>query len=140
MKDTTPLANINFSAAAKPKVLTQITNVDQFKPNKDVTGVCTSLEEWVLRILKPNQAVQLQELVDTDSETERRIKRVQEEILQEFKITTTNFTSDTNDIETENNNLAKLDTNTKRNKNLSVYKLAHQVNKLISESLEKATN
>jgi hypothetical protein len=28
MKDTTPLANINFSAAAKPKVLTQITNID----------------------------------------------------------------------------------------------------------------
>jgi hypothetical protein len=134
------LANINFSAAAKPKVLTQITNVDQFKPKEDITGVCTSLEEWALRILKPNQAVQLQELVDTDSETERRIKRVQEEILQEFKITTTNFTSDTNDVETENDNLAELDTNTKRNKNLSVYKLAHQVNKLISESLEKATN
>ena len=140
MKDTTPLANINFSAAAKPKVLTQITNLDQFKPNEDITGVCTSLEEWALRILKPNQTVQLQDLVDTDSETESRIKRVQEEILQEFKITTTNFTSDTNDIETENNHLAKLDTNTKRNKNLSVYELAHQVNKLISESLEKATN
>jgi hypothetical protein len=82
----------------------------------------------------------LQELVDTDSEAERRIKRVQEEILQEFKIRTTNFTSDTNNVETENNNLAELDTNTKRNKNLSVYKLVHPVNKLISESLEKATN
>jgi hypothetical protein len=140
MNDTTPLANINFSAAAKPKVLTQITNVDQFKPKEDITGVCTSLEEWVLRILKPNQAVQLQELVDTDSETEHCIKRVQEEILQEFKITTTNFTSDTNDVETENDNLAKLDANTKRNKKLSVYKLAHQVNKLIGESLEKAKN
>ncbi len=99
------------------------------------------MEEWALRILKPNQAVQLQELVDdTDSELECRIKRVQEEILHEFKIKTTNFTSDTNNIQTENDNLAKLDTNTKRNKNLSVYKLAHQVNKLISESLEKATN
>jgi hypothetical protein len=98
------------------------------------------LEEWALCILKPNQAVQLQELVDTDSETERHIKRVQEEILQEFKITTTNFTSDTIDIETEDDNLAKLDTNTKRNKKLSVYKLAHQVNKLIGKSLEKAKN
>jgi hypothetical protein len=113
MKDTTPLADINFSAAAKSNVLTQITNVDQFKPKEDITGVCTSLEEWTLCILKLNQAVQLQELVDADSETERRIKRVQEEILQEFKITTTNFTSDTNDVETENDNLAKLDTNTK---------------------------
>jgi hypothetical protein len=67
MKDNTPLANINFSAAAKPKVPTQITNVDQFKPKEDITGVCTSLEEWALRILKPNQTVQLQDLVDTDS-------------------------------------------------------------------------
>ena len=82
----------------------------------------------------------MQELVDTDSETECRIKRVQEEILQEFKITTTDFTSDTDNVDTENDNLAKLDTNTKRNKNLSVYELAHQVNKLISKSLEKATN
>jgi hypothetical protein len=140
MKDTTPLANINFSAAAKPKILTKITNVDQFKPNEDITGVCTSLEEWVLRILKPNQAVQLQVLVDTDSETASRIKRIQEEILQEFKITTTDFTSDTNNVDTVNNNLAKLDANTKRNKDLPIYKLAHQVNALISESLEKATN
>ncbi len=82
----------------------------------------------------------MQELVDTDSETECRIESVQEKILQEFKIMSTKFISDTNEVETENNNLAKLDTNTKRNKNLSVYKLAHQVNKLISELLEKATN
>jgi hypothetical protein len=141
MKDTTPLANINFSAAAKPMVLTQITNVDQFKPKEDITGVCTSLEEWALSIFKPNQTVQLQDLVDTDSETESHIKRVQEEILQEFKITTTDFTSDTDNVDTDNNNLSKLDTNTKRNKDLSIYELAHhKVNALISESLEKAKN
>ncbi len=57
MKDTTQLAHINFSAAAKPKVLTQNTNVDQFKPKEDITGVCTSLEEWALCILKPNRTV-----------------------------------------------------------------------------------
>ncbi len=45
MKDTTPLANINFSTAAKPEVLTQITNVNQFKLKEDITGACTSLEE-----------------------------------------------------------------------------------------------
>ena len=39
MKDTTPLANINFSTIAKPKVLNQITNVNDFKPNEDITGV-----------------------------------------------------------------------------------------------------
>jgi hypothetical protein len=89
---------------------------------------------------KPNQTVQLQDLVDTDSETESRIKRVQEEILQEFKITTTDSTSDTDNVDTENDNIAKLGTNTKRNKDLSIYKLAHKVNALISESLEKDKN
>ncbi len=53
---------------------------------------------------------------------------------------TTDFTSDTDNIDTENDNLAKLDTNTKRNKDLSIYELAHKVNVLISESLEKAKN
>ncbi len=86
------------------------------------------MEEWALRILNPNQAVQLQELVDTDSETASCIERVQEDILQEFNNMTTNFTSITNDVATENDNLAELDSNTKRNKNLSVYKLEHQVN------------
>ncbi len=63
----------------------------------------------------------MQDLVDTDSETESRIKRVQEKIVQEFEITTTDFTSDTDNLDTENDNLAKLDTNTKRNKDLSIY-------------------
>ncbi len=72
----------------------------------------------------------MQDLVDTDSERESRIERVQEEILQEFKITTTDFTSDTDNVDT--------DTNTKRNKDLSIYELAHKVTALISESLEKA--
>ncbi len=53
---------------------------------------------------------------------------------------TIDFTSDTDNVDTENNNLAKLDTNTKKNKDLSIYKLAHKVNALISESLEKAKN
>jgi hypothetical protein len=82
----------------------------------------------------------LQDLVDTDSETGSCIERVQEEILRELKNTTTDFTSDTDNVDTENDNLAKLDTNTKRNKDLSIYKLAHKMNALKSESLEKAKN
>ena len=143
MKDTTPLANINFSTIAKPKVLNQITNVNDFKPNEDITGVCTvctSLEEWAFRILKPKQQFQLSELVETDSQTASRIKRVHEENQQQFKITTTDFTFNTNDVETGINNLAELDTNINRNKDLSFYKLALWVNKLIGESLQKAQN
>jgi hypothetical protein len=133
MKDTTPLANINFSTIAKPKVLNQIANVNNFEPNEDITGVCTSLEEWAFCILKPKQQVQLTELVETDSQTASRIKKVHEENQQQFKIMTTDFTSNTNDFETGINNLAELDTNTNRNKDLSFYELVLWVNKLIGK-------
>ncbi len=56
MKDKTPLANINFSSVSEPNNLTQITKIKQFKPKEEIKGVCTSLEEWVLRILYPNEA------------------------------------------------------------------------------------
>jgi hypothetical protein len=56
-KDTTPLANINFATVEKPKVLIQITSVNDLKPKEDITGVCTSLEEWAFCILKPNQNI-----------------------------------------------------------------------------------
>jgi hypothetical protein len=64
MKDTTPLANINFSSVSRPNVLTQITKIQQFKPFEEIKGVCTSLEEWTLPILHPNQEFQLKELHD----------------------------------------------------------------------------
>ncbi len=45
-----------------------------------------------------------------------------------------------NKLQTGVDNLAELDTNTNRNKDLSFYKLALWVNKLIGESLQKAQN
>jgi hypothetical protein len=62
LKHTTPLANINFSSVSTPNVLTQITKIKQFKPFEGIKGVCTSLEEWALCILQPNQEFQLKEL------------------------------------------------------------------------------
>ena len=82
----------------------------------------------------------MSELVETDSQTASRIKRVHEENQQQFKITTTDFTFNTNDVEMGINNLAELDTNINRNKDLSFYELALRVNKLIGESLQKAQN
>jgi hypothetical protein len=102
--------------------------------------VCTSLEEWAFRILKPKQQVQLSELVEIDSQTASQIETVHEENQQQFKITTTDFTSNTNNVEMGIDNLAELDTNTNRNKDLSFYKLALCVNKLIGKSLQKAQN
>ena len=94
------------------------------------------MEEWAFHILKPKQQVQLSELVETDSQTASRIKRVHEENQQQFKITTTDFTSNTNDHETEIDNLEELDTYTSRSKELSSHELAHRVEMLISQSLE----
>ncbi len=82
----------------------------------------------------------MSELLETDSQTASRNERVHEENQQQLKITTTDFTSNTNDVETGINNLAELDTNTNRNKDLSFYKLVLRVNKLIGESLQKAQN
>ncbi len=72
LKDTTPLANINFSSVSTPNVLTQITKIKQFKPFEEIKGVCTSLEEWALCILQPDQEFQLKELYDNDPETAQR--------------------------------------------------------------------
>jgi hypothetical protein len=76
MKETTPLANINFSSVSIPNSLTQITKIKQFKPTEDIKGVCTSLEEWALRILSPHEDIQLKELYNNDSETEHCMNRV----------------------------------------------------------------
>jgi hypothetical protein len=62
LMDTTPLANINFSSVSTPNILTQITKIKQFKPFEEIKGVCTSLVEWALRILQPDQELQLKEL------------------------------------------------------------------------------
>ncbi len=82
----------------------------------------------------------MSELVETDSQKTSRIKRVHEENQQQFKIMTTDFTSNTNDVEMGIDNLTELDTNTNRNKDLSFYKLVLRVNKVIGESLQKAQN
>ncbi len=144
MKDSTPLANINFSIVSEPNILTQITKTKQFKPKEDIKGVCTSLEDWVLHIPYPNETLQMNKLYDNDSETAQHLDRVissQHERSQKmFNITTTVFPSakDNIDSNTENKNLKGLDTNTNRNDGLSSQQLALMVNKVLIESLEKA--
>ncbi len=55
LKNTAPLANINFSMYSTQNNLTQTTQVKQFKPFEKKKGVCTSLEEWALPILQPKE-------------------------------------------------------------------------------------
>jgi hypothetical protein len=93
LKDTTPLANINFFSVSTPNILTQNTKIKQFKPFEEIKGVCTSLEEWALRILQPDKEFQLKELYDNDPETAQHWDRVMEgKKRATFKITTKIFT------------------------------------------------
>jgi hypothetical protein len=76
LKNTAPLANINFSKYSTQTNLTQITQVKQCKPFKQKKGVCTLLEEWALRILQPNEEYQLKVLYVNDPQTAQRWDRM----------------------------------------------------------------
>lgn len=70
---STPLTNILFSRYDQQLFLTPITCLEDFKPIEDSKrGVCTPLEEWAMRILKPTNTIQLQKLHDISTETETR--------------------------------------------------------------------
>jgi hypothetical protein len=103
MKDTTQLANINFSSVSQPNILTQITKIKQFKPFEEIKGVCTSLEEWALCILYPNEPIRLNELYKRDSEMAQRLDREissqREKHQKMFKITKTFFPSAKDNID-----------------------------------------
>ncbi len=60
LKNTGPLANINFSQYLQQQVSEQITHVKDFKPLENRDGVCTSLKEWALRILTPDKKFPLE--------------------------------------------------------------------------------
>jgi hypothetical protein len=140
-KTTTPLVNINFSTAKKPNVIVQITNVNQLKPNEDMTGVCTSLEEWAFCILKPKHQVQLTELVKNDTESEERFSKANDKNEQKmFEFSDRDLTTDTNENETEINNHGEFDTQTSKNNDLSFCQLACRVNMFIDKHLSKAEN
>jgi hypothetical protein len=141
LKHTTPLVNINFSSVSTPNILTQITKIQQFKPFEEIKGVCSSLEEWALRILQPNQEFKLKELYDNDPETAQCWDRVmQEKKHATFEITTKMITAANNNIdcETENDYVYGLDTNADRHEGQSNQELALIVNTALIESLQKA--
>ncbi len=124
--------------AIRPRTITKI---KQFKPFEEIKGVCTSLEEWALRILQPDQEFQLKELYNNDTETAQHWDRVMEgKKRATFKITTKIFTAAKDNIDgnTENDNLNGLDTNANRHEGQSNQELALIVNTALIESLQKA--
>ncbi len=106
-----PLPNINFCTYDKKLVLVPISTVEAFKPEEGKEGVCTSLEEWALRILKPKQEFQLKELYEDDDETKKLWERVIDNTAQDtFRIIDMNFTTASNVSESENKDVESLDT------------------------------
>ena len=99
---TEPLSHIFFSTYDKQLFLKQITSLSDLIPIEDnKRGVCTSLEEWAMRILKPSHKVQLENLYNTSSETETRWTRSTEETLPTFCITDLNLSTPTDHHMTE---------------------------------------
>jgi hypothetical protein len=137
-KQTMPLANINFSTLEKPGVIEQITSIDQFKPNEEVLGVCTSLEEWAFRILKPKHQVQLRELVNYDFESEERFLRATQDELERFEFSERDLTTNHDEDESEINYDGQYNTETSKNTELSPFELACQLNVFLDEHLKKA--
>ncbi len=138
VKNTAPLVSINFSKYSTQNLLTQITKVNQFKPFKEKKGVCTSLEEWALCILQPNQDFQLKGLYDNDPETAQHWDRVTGKKCTTFKITEKDFTISNTDSEIGNNDIEGLDTKAKRHEGQSNQELALIVNSALIKLLEKA--
>ncbi len=138
LKNTAPLANINFSKCSTQNHLTQITKVKQFKPFEEKKGVCTSLEELALRILQPNQEFQLKGLYDNDPETAQHWDRVTGQKCTTFKITEKDFTISNTDKETGNNDIEGLVTKANRHEGQSNQELALIVNSALIKLLEKA--
>ncbi len=111
-KSTTPLVNINFSQYLQQQVLELITHVKDFMPLENRDGVCTSLEEWTLRILTPDKKFPLGNLYNKDKDTLRHFDHAIQVLNKDtFEITNDNFTTTgTNSDDIENPDLKDLDT------------------------------
>jgi hypothetical protein len=127
---TTPLANINFSQYLQQKVPELFTHVKDFKPLENRDGVCTSLKEWALRILTPDEKFPLENLYNMDKETRPRFDHAIQVLNKDtFEITNNNFTTTgTNSDDIENPYLKGLDTSVERQQGVQTCDLIGMVN------------
>jgi hypothetical protein len=129
----------DFYTYDKQLVLKPITTVEAFKPEEGKEGVCTSLDKWALRVLKPEQEFQLKGLYKDDDETKKLWERVIDSTAQiTFSITDMNFTTASNGSESENKDVKYLDTKAKRQQGKSNLELAKTINDALREYLDKA--
>jgi hypothetical protein len=95
--------------------LIPISTVEAFKPLEGKDRVCTSLEEWALPILKPEQEFQLRRLNEKGDETKMHWKRIKDNTAQAtFNIPDMDFTTASNSSESESKHVESLDTKAKK--------------------------
>ncbi len=137
LKNTATLASINFSKYSQQQVAEP--HVKQFKPLENREGVCTSLEEKALHILKPEEWFQLELLYDKDKDNTLHWKSVAEGVQPLFQISDKNSsTTATNSSNIENNILKILNTSMKRQQGVSTNDLVVTVNTTLIGCLKKA--
>ncbi len=117
-----------------------ITHVKDFKPLENRYGVCTSLEEWALRILTPDEKFSLENLYNKDKETHWRFDQAIQVLNKDtFEITNDNFTTTgTNSNDIENPDLKGLDTSFERQQGVQTHDLIGMVNAALLDCVKKA--
>jgi hypothetical protein len=140
LKNTAPLANINFSQYLQQQVSEKNTHVKDFKPLENRDGVCTSLEEWALRILTPDKKFPLENLYNKDKEISRCFDHAIQVLKKDtLEITNDNFTTtgtDSSDI--ENPDLKGLNTSVERQQGVQTRDLIRMVNAALLDCVNKA--
>ena len=142
---TSPLSNILFSTYDKQTILNPITCLTQIKPIEDnKKQVCTSLEEWAMRILKPTNTVNLEKLYEISDETRERWDDTVEwnkepELYPQFSIKDITF-SPSQMNETTDNPLESLNSSSDNMKGKSQKELISIVNCFVNIHYTKANH
>jgi len=142
---TSPLSNILFSTYDKQTILNPITCLTQIKPIEDnKKQVCTSLEEWAMRILKPTNTVNLEKLYEISDETRERWDDTDEwnkepELYPQFSIKDITF-SPSQMNETTDNPLESLNSSSDNMKGKSQKELISIVNCFVNIHYTKANH
>ena len=133
-----PLSHIFFTTCDKQLFLKQIKSLSDLTPiEENDRGVCTSLEEWAMRILKPSNKVQLGNLYEISYETEKRWTRSTNETLPKFCIEDVQLpTSDKEYHTTENPKSFSSSSNNMKGK--SIISLISTVNAFLSNQYTTA--
>jgi hypothetical protein len=129
-----PLANIRFGKGEGKEKL--VTSVDAFKPKKDHVAIL-SLEEWALRILKPDYPHILRRARKSNNETRERFIKAKKWEGPKFRFTNKNLATNFKDKEAQDK-YDDLDTDATQNWGKGKDELVNIINTAIGDVLSKA--